>query len=214
MSTTEKRKSHPSSEPSESDGVNFIVERAMAATPEDPLWVVALGNPADLASAYLKEPAIKDRVVMFWHARTENTWPHRAHNYNIKGDIHASRMMFHAPFPLVLFDTGTHLSISMEESAERVKPYGALGEYLHEYRHRSQYFQNPRKGFFDLGDVAALLDPDIATWEIAKVPTVTPYMDYNFYETNGTMLRCLDIDRDATFQLLFDRLQKTYSEER
>lgn len=69
--------------PSGAEGVDFIVERALAGTPDNPLWVIGLGAPTDLASAYLQEPAIKDRVVMFWHARTENTWPYRAHNYNI-----------------------------------------------------------------------------------------------------------------------------------
>lgn len=57
--------------PSGSEGVDFIVERAMAGTPDDPLWIIGLGSSTDLASAYLKEPAIKDRVVMFWHGRTE-----------------------------------------------------------------------------------------------------------------------------------------------
>ena len=66
--------------PSSSEGIDFIVKKAMESTPGHPLWVVCLGNPTDLASAYLQEPAIKDRVIMFWHARTENTWPYRAVN--------------------------------------------------------------------------------------------------------------------------------------
>ncbi|MDZ7719586.1 MAG: nucleoside hydrolase [Balneolaceae bacterium] len=197
-------------EPSESEGVDFIIERAMTGSSENPLWVIGLGSPTDLASAYLKEPKIKDKVIMYWHARTENTWPFRAHNFNIKGDIRASRIMFHSPLPLVLFDTGTHLSITMEESERKVKPHGDLGEYLHEYRYNSDYFMDPNKGFFDLGDMAALLDPEIATCQESVAPTVTHYMDYNFYDTNGTLLRCSDIDRDKTFQLLYDRLKKYY----
>ncbi|MDD4426238.1 MAG: hypothetical protein PHS40_09960, partial [Mariniphaga sp.] len=51
-------------ERSESDGVDFIIERAMAGTPDNPLWIVGLGSATDLASAYLKAPKIKDRVVM------------------------------------------------------------------------------------------------------------------------------------------------------
>jgi purine nucleosidase len=197
--------------PGHSKGVDFIIERAMAGTPENPLWVISLGNPTDVASAYLKEPAIKDRIVLFWHARTENTWPFRAHNYNIKGDMHASRMMFHSPLPLVLFDTGTHLSAGpLEETEKHVKPYGQLGEFLYNYRLRNSSWSGTRKGYFDLGDIAALIDPDIAKWEEIICPTVTTYMDYNFYKTNGTILRCYDIDRDKTFQLLYDRLKKYY----
>jgi purine nucleosidase len=196
--------------PSGSEGVDFIIKRAMAGTSKDPLWIIGLGSATDLASAYLKEPAIKDRVVMFWHARTEQTWPHRAHNYNVKGDMHAARMMFHAPFQLVLFDTGTHLSAgTLEESAKNIKPYGALGEYLYNYRLKSDYYRSTTKGYFDLGDIAVLIDPEIGKWEETRCPTVTPYMDYNFYKTNGMLLRCYNIDRDKTFKLLYDRLRET-----
>jgi len=197
--------------PGQSEGIDFIIEKAMESTPEDRLWVVGLGSPTDLASAYLKEPRIKDRVVMFWHARTENTWPYRAHNYNIKGDMHASRMMFHAPFPLVLFDTGTHLNAgNLEESEKYIKPYGALGEYMYNYRLRSDYYRSATKGYFDLGDIAALIDPDLGTWEVTECPTVTYYMDYNFHNTNGKLLRCLDMDRDQTFELLYSRLKERF----
>ena len=195
--------------PGIADGIDFIVERAMAGTPDNPLWVIGLGSSTDLASAYLTNPAIADRVIMFWHARTENTWPQRAHNYNIKGDMHAARMMFHAPFPLVLFDTGTHLTAGpLEETEKYVKPYGPLGEYLYEYRLRSDYFLRTDKGYFDLGDIAALIDPDLAVWEEVACPTVTYYMDYNFEKTNGKMLRCRYVDRDRTFGLLYDGLKR------
>lgn len=197
--------------PSESRGVDFIIEKAMAATPEDPLWIIGLGAATDLASAYLKEPAIKDRVVMFWHGRTEETWPFRAHNYNVKGDMHAARMLFHAPVPMVLFDTGTHLSAgTLQESEANVKPFGQLGKYLYEYRLRSAHWSGAKKGFFDMGDIAVLIDPSIGKWEEIVCPTVTQYMDYNLYKTNGTLLRCHYVDRDKTFQLLYDGLKKKY----
>jgi purine nucleosidase len=198
--------------PSGSPGVDFIIERAMAGTPNNPLWIVGLGSATDLASAYLKEPAITDRVVMFWHARTEQTWPYRAHNYNVKGDMHAARMMFHAPFSLVLFDTGTHLFAgTLEETEKFVKPYGALGEYLYNYRLKSDYYLSPTKGYFDLGDIAVLIDPEIGSWEETVCPTVTTYMDYNFYRTNGKLLRCYYADRDKVFNLLYDRLREKYA---
>jgi purine nucleosidase len=199
--------------PSGSEGVDFIIKRAMAGTPEKPLWIIGLGSSTDLASAYLKQPAIKDRVVMFWHGRTEETWPYRAHNYNVKGDMHAARLLFHAPFPLVLFDTGTHLSAgTLEESEKNIKPYGALGEYMYNYRLKSDYYRSTKKGYFDLGDIAVLIDPELGTWEETACPTVTPYMDYNFYKTNGKVLRCKYIDRDKTFQLLYDKLKAHYGD--
>ncbi len=196
-------------EPSTSEGIDFIIEKAMESTPEDPLWVMGLGSATDLASAYLQKPEIHDRVIMFWHARTENTWPKRAINYNIKGDMHAARMMFHAPFPLVLFDTGTHLTAGpLEETEKYVKPYGKLGEYLYNYRLKNDYYLRPDKGYFDMGDVSALIDPSIATWEVIECPTVSYYMDYNFEKINGLILRCVYLDRDKNFELFYDGLKR------
>ena len=76
-------------EPSESEGVDFIIEKAMASTPEAPLWVIGLGAATDIASAYLKEPRIADRVVVFWHFRTR--WPDKCWNFNVIGDVRAAR---------------------------------------------------------------------------------------------------------------------------
>ena len=207
-----KRGSHPMQyhrAPSRSEGVDFIIERAMAGTPEDPLWVVGLGAATDMASAFLIEPAIVDRVVAFWHFRSR--WPEKCFNFNVFGDIRAARLIFHSPLPFVLFDTGTHLTCSMEESERMVKPYGRLGEYLHEYRKTAPSFMNPRKGVFDLGDIAALVDPSLACWEETDCPEVAPDLDYEFKGTMGRILRCYHIDRDRSFALLYDRLRAAYA---
>jgi hypothetical protein len=98
----------------------------------------------------------------------------------------------------------------MEESAIHVRPYGEIGEYLHEYRHTNPYFMRSDKGFFDLGDIAALVDPDIALWQAVSCPEVDPDLSYRFKGTKGNILRCYHIDRDATFQLLYDRLKSHY----
>lgn len=197
--------------PSSSAGCDFIVERAMAGSPDNPLWIVGLGAATDLASAYLKAPQIRDRIVVFWHGRTQPTWPYRAINYNVKGDMHAARMLFHAPFPFVLFDTGTDLTPGgLNESETYVKPYGELGAYLYQYRLKRPDWSDHKKGLFDLGDIAVLIDPEIGKWEEVPCPTVSYYMDYNFLKTNGKLLRCYGVDRDKAFRLLYDRLAEVY----
>jgi purine nucleosidase len=205
------RGSHPMRyprEPSESEGVDFLIERAMAGSPEDPLWVIGLGAATDMASAFLKEPRIVDRVVAFWHFRTR--WPEKCYNFNVIGDARAARLIFHSPLSFVLFDTGTYLRCPMEESEQHVRPYGALGEYLHEYRSMRPGFQSPRKGFFDLGDIAALVDPDLACWEETECPEVDWDLGYQFKGTLGSILRCYHVDRDRTFGLLYEKLKTAY----
>lgn len=192
--------------PSESKGVDFIIERAMSGTPEEPLWIVGLGACTDIASAYLREPRIADRVVVFWHGRTR--WPEKCYNFNVFGDVRATRILFHSPMPLVLFDTGTHLTAELTETEKHLKPYGQLGRYLHEYRMTNPGFMSPDKGFFDLGDIAALLDPDIACWEITECPEVDWDLDYEFKGTMGSILRCFHVDRDKAFSLLYNKVKQ------
>jgi purine nucleosidase len=191
-------------EPSESEGVDFIVQKAMASTPENPLWVVGLGASTDIASAYLKEPRIAERIVVFWHFRTR--WPEKCWNFNVIGDVRAARIVFHSDVSFVLFDTGTHLTCPMSES-QQFASCGDLGRYLHQYRYESSWYQDPKKGFYDLGDIAALVDPDLASWEIVKCPDVDWDLAYKFNGTKGSILRCYDIDRDRTFNLFHRKLQ-------
>jgi purine nucleosidase len=201
-----KRGSHPfrySRQPEPSEGVDFLIERAMADAPE-PLWIIALGAPTNVAAAWLKEPRIAERVVVFWHGRTQ--WPNKAWNFNAYNDLKAVRILFTSKLPLVLFDTGTHLTIPMKESAERIRPHGPLGAYLHEIRFRHPSWQSPTKGMFDLGDIAALVDPSLIKVEEVHAPSVDWDMSYRHNRAHGKMLRVYEIDRDGTIALLEKRL--------
>jgi purine nucleosidase len=192
--------------PSPSEGVDFIIEQAMAGDAASPLWIIGLGQASTTASAYVKEPRIADRVVSFHHFRTR--WPEKAYNYNVFGDVRAAQVIFHSDLPFVLFDTGTYLTCSMEESAREVAPYGDLGKYLHEYRYKNVGFQSIKKGFFDMGDIAALVDPSLAAWEETACPEVDHDLDYVFNNKHGSILRCYHVDRDRSFGLLYSKLRQ------
>jgi hypothetical protein len=79
--------------------------------------------------------------------------------------------------------------------------------HLHGYRQNGSWYAHPRKEFFDLGDIAALVDPDLACWEVTECPEVDWDLDYRFRDTMGSILRCYHIDRDKTFALLYDKLR-------
>lgn len=192
--------------PSPSEGCDFILREARAATPEEPLWVLALGAATNLASALLTDPSIVDRVRFIFHARSEYTWPERTEQYNVKGDVLAVMHLLTSGVPLVWFDTGTHLTASMAETEKRLAPLGPLGRYLHAYREKNPYFRGADKGFFDLGDVAWLLDPTLCQTE--EVPVMRMDHALRFYRARdlGTMLRVRDIRTVPTWELLYRRL--------
>ena len=86
---------------------------------------------------------------------------------------------------------------------------GALGKFLHDIRKRSAYASRADKGMFDLGDIAALVDPPrTCQWEAAQAPSVRSDYRYDFKQTNGPLLRITTIDRDASFALLDQALAR------
>ena len=188
----------------ESEGVDFILARARTATPMEPVWLILLGAPTDGAVALLKEPAIADRLVVFWHGRS--SWPERCTNFNATNDPLAAQLLFELPCRLVLFDTGTDLTMPMRESEQRVGGKGALGKFLHEIRLGSAYASRDDKGIFDLGDIAALLNTNAITWEVTAAPSVRMDLSYDFTHPRGSIVRISRIDRDASFLLLDEAL--------
>jgi purine nucleosidase len=189
-----------------SEGVDFIIEKARTATPSDPLWLVLLGPATDAAAALLKDPSIADRLVVFWHGRTQ--WPLRCWNFNAYNDIKAAQFIFELPCRMVLFDTGTYLTITMKESEQRFGSVGELGKYLQQIRSRTPYFMSPTKGLFDLGDIAALVDVSTVRWERTEAPNVDHDLRYDFTKTHGEIVRVYHVERDATFDLLQGALHR------
>ena len=61
--------------PPASEGVDFIIEKACTATVEQPLWRILLGPATNGASALLKAPDIADKLIDFWHGRSD--WPRK-----------------------------------------------------------------------------------------------------------------------------------------
>ena len=192
--------------PQQSEGAQFIVDAAMRTTPDDPLVVLVLGAASNTSSALLLQPEIANRIVVMFHGRSETTWPDRSTQFNIYGDILAAQFLLESSVPLIWFDTGTALTASMEETAERLAPLGELGAFLHDYRHRNPWYQQSDKGFFDLGDVAWLIEPSLCTNAIVDAPTLTRWMYFDHARTHGPIRFVSNIDVERTWELFYDRL--------
>lgn len=194
--------------PSQSSGAEFIIDKARQSSPSEPLWVIGLGAATNLATAVLLAPDILPLVRYVFHARCEYLWPERTVQYNICGDIIAAKTLLESRVPLVWFDTGTHICASYETTREKLAGLGRLGKYLHEYRDRNAYFRQEGKGFFDLGDIAYLIKPDVCKSEIVPAPALTRWMYFDQDAQNGEMLRVYDINAQETWEILYDRLDE------
>lgn len=189
-----------------SDGVDFIIQQARTATPENPLWLVMLGPATDGAAALLRDPSIADRLIVFWHGRTQ--WPVRCWNFNVFNDVKAARLLFELPCRFILFDTGTYLTISMEETSKRFEPLGPLGRYLQKIRSRRPGFMLPSKAMFDLGDITALVDPGAVRYERTQAPSVDNGLNYDFAHKHGEFVRIYYVERNTAFDRLESALKR------
>lgn len=195
-------------EPVDSEGVQLILDRSRAGTPENPLWVVCLGAATNLASALLIDPGIADRARFVFHARSEWSWPDRSEQFNVGGDVRAARALLESGAPLVWFDTGQQLTCPMGVTEEKLRPLGGLPAFLHEFRLRNEWYQSDTKGFFDLGDIAWMIDPSVCTNEVVDAPHMDWKMAFRHSGELGRMLRVHDIQPEPVWELFFAHMAR------
>ncbi len=191
--------------PSESEAVDLIIETASACSPENPLWIVALGPLTNIASAWLKTPEISKKVALVFHSRCRH-WDLKFSSYNTKQDLRAAQVIFRSDIPLILFDAGTYLSMKMEETEKYVASRGPLGTYLHSLRFKNKFFQTEEKGFFDLGDFVWLYDLSIGECRKIRLPGFNTdlYLDHSQY--HGRCLRVHQIDNERARTLFYQKM--------
>ena len=86
--------------PVDSPAARDLIARAMAYSPEQPLYVVAIGAITNVASALLMEPAIAEKIVVVWLGGHAHHF-HDTTEFNMVQDIAAARVIFDSGVPLI-----------------------------------------------------------------------------------------------------------------
>ena len=126
--------------PIRSAGAEAIVSEAMRAD-ERPLYVTLGAGLTELASAYLIEPRIAERLTAVWIGGPEHPGlavaPPRVggpevSEYNLRIDVTAAQVVFDSPITLwqVPRDAYRQTLMSSAELDTRVRPHGAIGAHL------------------------------------------------------------------------------------
>ena len=130
------------STPQPSPAAYAIVAEAMRTDTERPLFGTFGAGLTELASAYLIEPRIADRLTAVWIGgpeypqlgpHPERPGAHPGPEYNLNIDIPAAQVVFNdseIPIWQVPRNTYRQALVSMTELAVRVRPMGALGDHL------------------------------------------------------------------------------------
>jgi purine nucleosidase len=124
--------------PQPSPGAEALVEEAMRTDTDLPLYAVFGASLTQLASAYLMEPRIQDRLTAVWIGGPEYPGvpaPPAADpvEYNLRIDVTAAQVVFNdSAIPLWQVPRSTYRQtlVSMAELEQQVRPMGRLGAHL------------------------------------------------------------------------------------
>ena len=193
--------------PVESPAATNLIERARESP--EPLYVVTIGAPTNVASALLMEPAIAERIVVVWLGGNPWYW-HRAVEFNAEQDMHASHVLFDSGVPLVhvpCCNVTEHLRTTLPEIERYVRGAGPIGDYLADIyaNHFTDHFARS-KVIWDVGTVAWLVNPEWVPTVVIHSPVLTSEGTWSHDPRRHLIREALWTDRDAIFGDLFGKL--------
>ncbi len=191
------------STPQSSPATTDLIERARRRDPDDPLYVVAIGAPTNIATALHLAPEIGDRIVVVWLGGQPHTW-HTAREFNLQQDLIASRTLFDSGVPLVqipCMNVAQHVRSSVPELEHLLAGEGAIGDYLFDIF--SNYHGRPNderpwtKAIWDLAAVAYVADPASVPSALVSSPILNAEFTYSTDDARHTIRVARAADRDA-----------------
>lgn len=201
--------------PVDSPAARDLIDRAMQPS-DKPLYVLTIGCPANVSSAILMEPKIKEKIVVVWLGGTTHYWP-SASEFNLRQDVIASQVLFDSGVPLVQIPTknvAEHLRTTVPELDKNMRGRSRLGDYL--YGQFLQYAALRTKGkgpaypyskvIWDISAIAWLNNPEWVPSEIVSSPILTDDMKWKTTANRHNIRVANDVNRDAVFNDLFFRL--------
>lgn len=159
--------------PYASDSASHLINLAMSS--DEPLYVIALGALTNIASAILIEPAIIKRIVVVWMGGHAFHWPDTT-EFNLRGDLLASQLIFNCGVPLVLIPARgvtSHLSSTVVELERYVKGRGLIGDFLFErFSAYEGLAEGGSKEILDIVAIAYLINPDWVPSYLTSSPMI------------------------------------------
>lgn len=234
MGLTEKVPVYPGAderlkEPAESPlspGAEFIIREAMRDDVKTPLYIACGAGLTDLASAWLKEPKIAERIRLIWIGGPEHDGlavpPPGAQRveYNLGIDLVAGQVVFNQsdiPIWQIPRDAYRQALVSHSELNSRMKPEGKLTAFLH-----GRLWDLLKRANHSLGEAYVLGDSPLvlltalqSSWEVD--PSSSRYVSLpapkigksGLYENNpqGRMIRVYTtLDNRLMFEDLYAKI--------
>lgn len=108
----------------ESEAADLIISQAKKHTADHPLYILALGPPTNIASAFLKEPGITGSCVVVWC-----NGDHPA-GFNVKQDPFAASVLSSCGVPLVRIPAANSFHVTKAELETHLVGRNPIAHYL------------------------------------------------------------------------------------
>lgn len=197
--------------PEISPAVQDLMERALAAPLEDPLYVVAIGAITNIASAILIEPSIIEKIVVIWLGGQ----PHHLHfasEFNLMQDRRASQVIFDCGVPLVqipCLGVASHLLTTVPELEQALKGRNAISDFL--LKRFCDYHTDHfawAKEIWDVSAIAWLINPEWVPTRLTPAPILTENLTWGTPPPDRHEMRLAwYVQRNPIFRDLFSKLQ-------
>lgn len=117
--------------PLDNPGVEFIVRTARGYSRRNRLVIITIGATTDVASAFLLDPKLGDRVEIL--TMGFDSWPKGGDPWNIKNDPLAYQVILDSAAPITIGSSDVcqqHLRLTDREAAQMLKGHGPFAEWL------------------------------------------------------------------------------------
>ena len=197
--------------PVKSPAVEDLIKKAMASSPENPLYVVPIGCITNIASAILIEPKIIERIVVVWLGGNALYWPHQW-EFNLQQDVVAAQVVFNSGVPFVTLPCQngvSHLHTTIPELKYYLEGKNELSDYL--YKIVLEYSGGQKawsKVIWDVSAIAWLVNPAWVSTDLVHSPILTDQKTFSVDHSRHFMRMATSLNRDAIFRDLFEKLSK------
>ncbi|MGI6572155.1 MAG: nucleoside hydrolase [Fermentimonas sp.] len=196
--------------PIRSEAALDLVSKALASSPEDPLYVVPIGCITNIASAILIEPRIINNIVVVWLGGNGLDWPTQR-EFNLMQDVLAAQVVLNSGVPLVITPCRpvvSHFHTTLPELAHYLKDKNPLSNYLYEIvaGYNAQNLDAWSKEIWDVVAIAWLVNPSWVPTNLVHSPILTDQVTYSKDSARHFIRMATSLNRDAIFRDLFTKL--------
>lgn len=202
---------HNKGKPVKSPAALDLISRARKCKASQPLYVVGIGAPTNIASAITFAPDIVNKIVVVWLGGNPHYW-HNSLEFNCYQDLTASRVLFDSGVPLVQIPcalVAEMLRTTNPELNAHLKGKSEIGDYLCEIveKYSDDHFAWS-KVIWDIAAPAWLINAKWLSSSITHSPILTDHHTLSFDSRRHLMRVVTHINRDGIYRDLFMKLTK------